>query len=87
LKDCDPAIAARARGEKWDYFQSLRRGVFCELGRGCVDFPAVLRWLGQTGYSGYALVEQDVVRGMGTPKESAQRNREYLRAIEHNFCP
>jgi inosose dehydratase len=85
LKDCHPGIANRARAEKWGYFEALRNGVFCELGSGCVDFPAVLRWLKKTGYSGYTLVEQDVVAGIGTPKESALRNRQYLRSIEANF--
>jgi len=27
------------------------------------------------------LVEQDLLPGMGTPKESAQRNRDYLKSI------
>jgi inosose dehydratase len=85
LKDCHPGIANRARSEQWDYFEALRHGVFCELGSGCVDFPAVLRWLNKSGYAGYTLVEQDVVAGMGTPKESALRNRQYLRSIERNF--
>ena len=85
FKDCDPTVAARARAEEWDYFTALRHGVFCELGKGSVDFPAVLRWLAGRGYDGYVLVEQDVLPGMGTPKESAQRNREYLRSIESNF--
>ena len=80
LKDCDATVADRARREHWDYFEALRHGVFCELGRGSVDFPAVLRWLKAVGYAGYALVEQDVLPGMGTPKESALRNREYLRS-------
>jgi inosose dehydratase len=31
------------------------------------------------------LVEQDILPGMGTPKESARRNREYIRSIESNF--
>jgi inositol 2-dehydrogenase len=85
FKDCHPKIAARARARQWDYFEALRNGVFCELGLGCVDFPAVLRWMRDTGYSGYALVEQDVLPGMGTPEESARRNREYLRSIESNY--
>jgi inosose dehydratase len=85
FKDCQPDIAARARTEEWDYFRALRHGVFCELGKGCVDFPRVLRWLRSAGYTGYTLVEQDVLPGMGTPKESAQRNREYLRSIESNY--
>ena len=80
FKDCHPEIADRARGEGWDYFEAIRRGVFCELGRGCVDFPAVLSRLKQQNYDGWAVVEQDVLPGMGSPKESAQRNREYLRA-------
>jgi inosose dehydratase len=82
FKDCDANIARRARAEQWDYFEALRQGLFCELGKGCVDFPSVLGWLQATGYSGYTLVEQDILPGMGTPKESARRNREYLRSIE-----
>ena len=86
FKDCQPEVAARACAERWDYFQALRNGVFCELGKGCVDFPAVLRWLKNAGYKGYTLVEQDILPGMGTPKESARRNREYLRSIESSYA-
>lgn len=82
LKDCDPKIAAQARAEEWDYFTALRHGVFCELGKGCVDFPAVLRWLAKRRYDGYVLVEHDVLPGMGEPRECARRSREYLRSIE-----
>ena len=85
LKDCQPAVAERARREGFDYFTALRHGVFCELGKGGVDFPAVLRWLAAHQYRGYVLVEQDVLPGMGSPKESARRNREYLRSIEAHF--
>ena len=86
FKDCDPKVAAQARAQEWDYFTALRHGVFCELGKGSVDFPAVLRWLAGRRYDGYVLVEQDVLPGMGSPKESARRNREYLRSIESSFA-
>ena len=86
FKDCQPEVAGRARAEHWDYFHALRCGVFCELGKGSVDFPAVLRWLKAKHYEGYTLVEQDVLPGMGTPKESARRNRDYLRLIEPNYA-
>jgi inosose dehydratase len=82
LKDCHPEVARRARAERWDYFQALQHGVFCELGQGAVNFPAILHWLNKTQYEGYVLVEQDVLPGMGTPKDSARRNREYLRSLE-----
>ncbi len=82
LKDVEPEVADRARREQWDYFASLRHGVFCELGKGCVDFRALLKWLGERNYERYVLVEQDILPGMGSPKESALRNREYLHSVE-----
>jgi inosose dehydratase len=85
LKDCDPEIAKRARLEGWDYFEALRHGVFCELGKGGVDFRAVLEWVKLNNYTGYVLVEQDVLPGMGTPRESAMRNRDYLRSVEESL--
>ncbi len=85
LKDCHPGIAAQARAKGWDYFEALRHGIFCELGKGSIDFPRLLRRLARWNYQGYMLVEQDVLPGMGSPKESARRNREYLASIEHDF--
>jgi inosose dehydratase len=81
LKDCDGAIAEQARAGEWDYFTAVRHGVFCELGKGGVDFPRVLQWLRRRNYGGWVLVEQDVLPGMGSPRESAQRNRDYLRSL------
>jgi inosose dehydratase len=81
FKDCDPAIAARARAEGWDYQTALRHGLFCELGRGAVDFPGLLRDLTARGFAGWIVVEQDVLPSMGAPLESAIRNRRYLQSI------
>ncbi len=80
-KDCSPQVLEQARARQWDYFESVRQGIFCELGQGCVNFPAVTAWLRRCGYSGFITVEQDVLPGMGTPKQSAQRNRDYLTSI------
>jgi inosose dehydratase len=81
FKDCQPGVAGQSRAEGWPYFKALEQGVFCELGQGCVDFPAVLAWLDRADYAGYIVVEQDVLPGMGAPKASAQRNRDYLASI------
>ncbi len=81
FKDCHPEIAAQARIETWDYFESVRKGIFCELGLGAVDFPALKVLLSELGYDGWIVVEQDVLPGMGNPKDSAQRNRDYLESI------
>lgn len=81
LKDADPAVMAHARSEGCNYFEAVAAGVFCELGRGCVDFPSFIAALNERGYDGWAVVEQDIVAGTGTPFESAQRNRQYLAQI------
>lgn len=81
FKDCHPGIAERSRTEKWDYFTSVQKGIFCELGKGEVDFPLIKSELEKIGYDGWIVVEQDVLPGMGMPRESAQRNRDYLTSI------
>ncbi len=81
FKDMQPQVAERARNEKWDYFQAVERGLFCELGQGAVDFRGVLAELTRLRYSGWIVVEQDVLPGLGTPLESARRNRAFLRSL------
>ena len=81
FKDLDPVVAKKASSEEWDYFESLKHGIFCELGKGCIDFSGVVHWLNKHNYEGWVLVEQDVLPGMGDPKLCAQRNREFLRSI------
>jgi inosose dehydratase len=81
FKDCHPEIAANSRTEGWDYFKSVGSGVFCELGKGAVDFPAIVKELHNQNYEGWITVEQDVLPGMGNPKVCAQRNREYIKSL------
>jgi len=81
FKDCHSQVASRARTEGWNYFTALQHGVFCELGLGSVPFPAVAELLRARNYHGWIVVEQDVLPSMGSPKASAQRNRDYLKTI------
>lgn len=81
FKDCQPDTAAKSREDGWDYFRSVEKGVFCELGKGEVDFLAIKKTLEQHGYDDWIVVEQDVLPGMGKPFDSAQRNRQYLNSI------
>jgi inosose dehydratase len=80
-KDFEPNIAQKSFSESWDYFESVRRGIFCELGKGSIQFSALTAELDKAGYQGWGVVEQDVLPGMGKPKESARRNREFIRTL------
>jgi inosose dehydratase len=81
FKDFSKTTAVKAQEHSWDYFESVKNGVFCELGKGVVDFPAVKKLLVDKNYQGWIVVEQDVLPGMGNPKQCAQKNREYLISI------
>jgi inosose dehydratase len=81
LKDCSGEIASRARQDEWGYHTAVGHGVFCELGRGTVDFEDVIGALDAQGYSGWAVVEQDVLPSLGTPAASATRNRAFIRTL------
>jgi inosose dehydratase len=81
LKDFDTKVAEKARLNQWDYFTSVQNGIFCELGKGAVDFKRFIDELKGQDYSGWAVVEQDVLPGMGNPKQCAQSNREYLKGL------
>lgn len=81
FKDYDAGIAKSSRDKKWDYFESVRNGVFCELGKGSVDFPSVVKQLQRIQYDGWIVVEQDVLPGMGKPKECARHNRDYIKTL------
>lgn len=81
FKDFDPAVLAQADENGWGYQQLIANAIFPELGKGIVDFPAVYATLQEIGYDGWIVVEQDMLMGMGSPAESAKRNREYIRSI------
>ncbi|HEY9785869.1 MAG TPA: TIM barrel protein, partial [Candidatus Obscuribacterales bacterium] len=81
FKDCHPEVRKQSRANGWNYFQSVRNGIFCELGRGSVNFSEIVRLMRRERYSGWIVVEQDVLPGMGTPLDSARRSREYLSTL------
>jgi len=81
FKDCDLKVAEEARAKGLGYLDAVHAQLFCELGEGAADLPAVTAALRSSGYNGWIVVEQDVFPGYGTPKASAQKSREYLRKL------
>lgn len=81
FKDFDPEVGQKASRESYNYFKSVEEGVFCELGKGNVDFKSIVRLLKERGYDGWIVVEQDVLPGMGSPKSCALNNREFIRKL------
>ena len=81
FKDYDPEVGRRSAGENFDYFKSVEEGVFCELGKGNVDFKSIVNMLIDKEYDGWIVIEQDVLPGMGSPKKCALNNRNFIRNL------
>jgi len=82
FKDIDPAVKADVVANRTDFYKACGQGIFCNLGQGDVDFPAVRQVLVDAGFEGWCTVEQDCDPSMpGTPLEDAESNRKYLESI------
>ena len=81
FKDYNPEIGCLANEESYDYFRLVKEGVFCELGKGGVDFPLIVKILKEKGYNGWIVVEQDILPGMGSPKKYALKNRDFIKSF------
>ena len=85
FKDIDPAVKARAIANRTGFYDACGQGIFCNLGKGDVDFPAVRQVLLDAGFEGWCTVEQDCDPTLDVrPMDDARTNREYLESIGFN---
>jgi len=82
IKDVRNDVLASVIADGADMPEAWRRGVFCELGTGDVDLERFFAELARSGYSGWLVVEQDMVPQ--SPQDAAEaeaaqvRNRAWL---------
>ena len=85
IKDCRTAVIDEVDALGEGLPEALKRGVFCPLGEGDADIPAVIAALRERDYAGWLVVEQDQALGPDDTPESVvagQRfNLEYLRGL------
>ncbi|KCV82012.1 xylose isomerase-like TIM barrel [Actibacterium atlanticum] len=82
FKDIDPKVKAGVIANRTGFYDACGQGIFCKLGQGDVDFPAVRQVLLDAGFSGWCTVEQDIDPTLDvTPREDNRYNREYLKSI------
>ena len=86
LKDASAAEISHIRASNVSMQEAWKRGVFCALGEGVVDFKGVCGALAGRGYDGWMIVEQDVVPDASgrldpDPTESARKSRKYVREV------
>ncbi|MFZ0879395.1 MAG: sugar phosphate isomerase/epimerase [Candidatus Acidiferrales bacterium] len=87
IKDVDAGILGEARRQKFNFEQAIGAGVFSRIGAGCIDFDGFFRFLAEIRYSGWAIVEQDVIYGktLVPPVESMRASLTYLNNVLSNL--
>jgi inosose dehydratase len=85
FKDVDDTIAAQVRSGRLTYTEGVQRGMYRPLGRGDVDFAAIVSHLVGRGYGGWYVLEQDTIlteepRDAG-PVKDVQASADYLRKL------
>jgi inosose dehydratase len=83
LKDARRATLREIVDEGAPVQEIWRRRAFCALGDGDIPIDEVLAGLSEIGYTGWLVVEQDILPDPDNPGEPAadqRRNREYLRS-------
>lgn len=82
FKDIDPVVKARAVANRTGFYDACGEGIFCNLGKGDVNFKAVRQVLLDAGFQGWCTVEQDCdPAGDTSPVDDARANRDYLSSI------
>ncbi|SEL79342.1 sugar phosphate isomerase/epimerase family protein [Jannaschia helgolandensis] len=82
FKDIDPKVKADVVARRTDFYRACGQGIFCNLGQGDVDFPAVRQILLDDGFDGWCTVEQDCDPTLNPDTlGDATANREYLQSI------
>ncbi|MFY0596282.1 MAG: TIM barrel protein [Cognatishimia sp.] len=85
FKDIDPKVKAKVIENRTDFYEACGDGIFCNLGDGDVDFPAVRQVLLDAGFEGWCTVEQDCDPLLDPDTlGDARKNREYLESIGFN---
>lgn len=85
FKDIDPKVKADVIDKRTGFYDACGQGIFCNLGQGDVDFPAVRQLLLDSGFEGWCTVEQDCDPLLDVrPMDDASANRKYLQSIGFN---
>ena len=85
FKDVDDSIAAKVRSGRLTYTEGVRGGMYRPLGRGDVDFAAIVASLRGRDYGGWYVLEQDTILTEEPhdegPVKDVRASADYLRQL------
>ena len=78
----DPVVKNRVVEKRIGFYEACAQGLFCNIGRGAVDFAALRQAMEANAFSGWATVEQDCdPAGSTSPLANAKTNLDFLKTV------
>ena len=78
----DPEVKRQTIANRTDFYEACGNGIFCNLGKGEVNFKEVRQLLEDSNFEGWCTVEQDCdPRLQISPMDDARNNRQFLQSI------
>jgi inosose dehydratase len=59
FKDTDPVVKERVIRDRVNFYEAIKQGLFCNLGKGECDFKSLFQTMEQAQFNGWATVEQE----------------------------
>lgn len=85
FKDIDKEKYARETARYTPFFEACARGVMCPIGKGCINYEAILQFLNKKGYKGYITIEQERdPRDCETSLRDVKASLDYLKDL--GYC-
>ncbi|SEI18101.1 2-keto-myo-inositol dehydratase [Rhizobium tibeticum] len=80
LKDVRKAIRAEVQSKDLSFNDGVRSGMFTVPGDGVVDFDPIVRFVKDSGYAGWLVVEAEQDPAVAAPKEYTAKAFEFIQA-------
>jgi inosose dehydratase len=82
FKDINPTVHRRALQTRTPFLEAVSQHIFCPLGKGVTDWPALREALSRHKFEGYATIEQDVdPSNPSDPLTDARSSLHYLHSV------
>lgn len=81
LKDVRAEVMQRVRQQDLSFNEGVRQGMFTIPGDGSIDYSYLARFVKQTGYSGWLVIEAEQDPILAPPKEMANRAFAFMQSL------
>lgn len=81
FKDTDPLVKERVIRDRVNFYEAIKQGLFCNLGKGECDFGRLFKAMEAANFSGWATVEQECDPLAQASLKDAISNHHYLNSL------